>query len=351
MAKPSLDGNELKYVTDCIESNWISSQGDYIRKFEEGFSKFCERKYGVATSSGTTALHLALTALGVGPGDEVIVPCLTFVATASVVKHCGAKPVFVDADERTWNIDVNKIEEKITKKTKAIIPVHLYGAPCDMDPIMKIAKKHKLFVIEDAAEAHGAKYKGKKVGSFGDISCFSFFANKIITTGEGGMCVTNNKALVNKIKLYRDHGRVKGYWHPVVGYNYRMTNLQGALGLAQLEEIDHLLIKRRYLSGFYSALLEDVKGITFQNKDYKNVCWMYSVLFKDRKKVEKALKENEIDYRLFFYPLNKLPPYRDGKKYPVAEKLSKHGINLPTFIDITTQDMLKIGYVIEEALK
>ena len=201
IAEPVLDGNELKYVSNCINTGWISSIGDYVKDFENKFSKYCDCNFGISTSNGTTALHLALKALGIGLNDEVIIPVLTFIATANAVSYTGAKPVFVDSDKKTWNIDPKKIEEKITDRTKAIIPVHLYGNPCNMKKIMKIAKKHNLFIIEDAAEAHGAKFADKKMGSFSNISCFSFYGNKIITTGEGGMCITNNENLAEKMEL------------------------------------------------------------------------------------------------------------------------------------------------------
>ncbi|NQU99168.1 MAG: DegT/DnrJ/EryC1/StrS aminotransferase family protein, partial [Parcubacteria group bacterium] len=240
VSKPSLGREELNNVMEAIKSSWISSKGKFITEFEENFAEYCGVKYGIATANGTVALHLALKALKISKGDEVIVPDLTFIATANVVTYCNAKPIFIDSNPDYWCIDPEKIEEKITTKTKAIIPVHLYGHPCDMDAITKIAKKYGLYVIEDAAEAHGAGYKGKKVGSFGDISCFSFYGNKIITTGEGGMCLTNNQKLAERMKILRDHGMSpdKRYWYDVIGFNYRMTNIQAAIGVAQLKKID-----------------------------------------------------------------------------------------------------------------
>ncbi|NQV08592.1 DegT/DnrJ/EryC1/StrS family aminotransferase, partial [Candidatus Woesearchaeota archaeon] len=256
VAEPVLEGNELKYVTECVKTGWISSAGKFVKKFEEKFSKYCDCKYGVAVSNGTTALHLALVALGIKKGDEVIVPNFTFVATANAVVYVGGVPVFVDADKETWNIDVDKIEEKITSKTKAIIPVNIYGHPCDMNKIMDIAKKHNLYVIEDCAESHGAEYNGEKTGSFGDISCFSFYGNKIITTGEGGMCVTNNKELAEKMSMLKDHGMKpeRRYWHETIGFNYRMTNIQAAIGLAQLENINKFIETKRENTIIYNSL-------------------------------------------------------------------------------------------------
>ncbi|MCH7663277.1 MAG: DegT/DnrJ/EryC1/StrS family aminotransferase [Chloroflexi bacterium] len=238
---------ELEYITECITSGWISSQGKYVKEFEEGFGSYCNRKFAVATSNGTCALHLALLTLGIGDGDEVIVPTLTFAATANAVMHAGATPVFVDSDAKSWNIDPDLIEEAITEKTRAIIPVHLYGQPCDMKKIIEIADKFDLRIIEDAAEAHGATIGNNRVGEFGDISCFSFYANKIITTGEGGMCLTDNPDYNNKMRLLRDHGKEPGvyYIHNEVGYNYRMTNLQAAIGVAQLSKIEKYIKKKR----------------------------------------------------------------------------------------------------------
>jgi len=252
VANPVLNGNEKKYVLDCLESTWISSSGKYVKRFEEGFANYCCVKHALSCCNGTVALHLALLALGVGPEDEVIVPTLTFVATTNAVSYCGARPVFIDVDQETWNIDPALIEEKITTRTKGIIAVHLYGHPVDMDPIISIAFNHNLFVIEDAAEAHGAKYKGRMIGSISDIATFSFYGNKIITTGEGGMVVTSDDTLANKINQLKESGMDpdKRYWFPTIGYNYRMTNVAAAIGLAQLEKIDeHISGIVRWLDG------------------------------------------------------------------------------------------------------
>jgi len=356
VAEPVLEGNELKYVTECVKTGWISSAGKFVKKFEEKFSKYCDCKYGVAVSNGTTALHLALVALGIKKGDEVIVPNFTFVATANAVVYVGGVPVFVDADKETWNIDVDKIEEKITSKTKAIIPVNIYGHPCDMNKIMDIAKKHNLYVIEDCAESHGAEYNGEKTGSFGDISCFSFYGNKIITTGEGGMCVTNNKELAEKMSMLKDHGMKpeRRYWHETIGFNYRMTNIQAAIGLAQLENINKFIETKRENTIIYNSLLKNVDGITLPpEKEYaKNVYWMYSILIDDkfgmsRDELIKKLKEHNIDSRPFFYPLNELPPYKTDENFPVSEELSKKGINLPSSVKLTKQDIQYIAETIK----
>ena len=238
IAEPSLGEKELSYVTECILTGWVSSAGKFVTRFEEIFAEFCGTQHAITTSSGTTALHLALLALGIGPGDEVIVPSLTFIATANAVTYTGASPVFIDSELETWNLDPNLIEEFITPRTKAIIPVHLYGHPVNMAAIVEIAQRHGLVVVEDAAEAHGAKYQGRRVGGIGDLGIFSFYGNKIVTTGEGGMVVTNRADLAEKIRILRGHGMSpeRRYWHPVLGYNYRMTNLQAALGVAQMRE-------------------------------------------------------------------------------------------------------------------
>ncbi|MDI6737846.1 MAG: DegT/DnrJ/EryC1/StrS family aminotransferase, partial [Nanoarchaeota archaeon] len=245
VCEPCMAGKELEYVSDCIKTNWISSNGRYITQFEDSFSRYCGTKYGIGCSNGTVALHLALAAIGIGPGDEVIIPDFTMIATANAVAYCGATPIPVDSEPRTWNMDVRQIKEKITSKTKAIMPVHIYGHPVDMDPLLKLAKEHNLLVIEDAAEAHGALYKNRKTGSLGDAACFSFYANKLITTGEGGMVVTNNEQIAEKARLLRNHAFGKPrFVHNEIGFNYRMTNIQAAIGCAQMEKIDEFVDAR-----------------------------------------------------------------------------------------------------------
>jgi len=351
VAEPNLNGNELKYVKDCIESGWISSIGEYVKKFEQEFSGYCGVKHGVAVANGTVALHLALEALGIKPGDEVIVPALTFIATANAVKYVGAKPVFIDSEPRTWNIDPERIKEKITKKTKAIMPVHLYGHPCDMGIINEIAEKHDLKVIEDAAEAHGAEYKGKKVGSLSDVSCFSFYGNKILTTGEGGMCLTNDEKIAEKIEQLKDHGMSKErrYYHPQLGYNYRLTNIQAAIGLAQLERIEQTIDTKRRNAKTYNSLLKNVKGITLPVEEpwAKNVYWMYSILVERGYKLRRdeligKLKKEGIDTRPFFIPLHKMPYLDEGLKFPIAEELGEKGINLPSSVKLTKEQIEEI---------
>lgn len=360
VAEPCLGKKELDYVANCIESNWISSIGDYIVKFEEGFADYCGSRYGIAVSNGTAALHLALKALGIGEGYEVIVPDLTFVATASAVTYTNARPVPVDSDPKTWNINPDRIEEKITSRTKAIIPVHLYGHPCDMDPIMEIAKRHNLKVVEDAAEAHGARYKGKKVGSIGDVGCFSFYGNKIITTGEGGMCVTSHETLAERMRFLRDHAmsKTKRYWHPEIGYNYRITNIQAAIGVVQLERIDDFIERKRENARYYNSLLNRIKGVTLPpEEEYaENVYWMYSILIGDEYGVDrdtlmKKLKEKGIDSRPFFYPVHMMPFFKGGQDYPLAEDLSKRGINLPSSVNLRNDQIERIVDAIKSICK
>jgi len=351
--EPFLGQKECKYVNRCVKSGWISSLGNEILKFEHLYSRFCQAKYGVSTSNGTAALHLVLASLGIGKGDEVIVPTLSFMATANAVTYTGAKPVLVDSVSKTWNIDPEQIEKVVTKKTKAIIPVHLYGHPADMDPIKIIAKKYKLFVIEDAAEAHGALYKNKKVGSLGQAACFSFYGNKVITTGEGGMVVTNSSRLYKKMRFLRDHAmsETRRYYHPVIGYNYRLTNIQAALGLAQLEKIDSVISRKRENAFLYNKLLQGLPGIILPPEEAwaKNIYWMYSILVENkfavkRNSLMRKLKEKGIDTRPFFIPMHKMPPYKCRKSFPVAEELSSQGINLPSYPGLNKKD---IKYICE----
>ena len=356
----TFEGNELAYVTDCIKTGWVSSLGKYVHEFEEGFSAYCGAKYGIATSNGTTALHLALATLGIGPGDEVIIPTLTFVATANAVIYNGARPVFVDSEPDTWNMDPARIEAKITDRTKAIIPVHIYGHPADMDPIMRIAREHGLVVVEDAAEAHGARYKGRRAGSLADMACYSFYGNKIITTGEGGMVLTDNAEWDERARWLRDHGmsKEKRYWHPMIGFNFRLTNLQAALGVAQLERIDEIIAIKRRNAATYNALLGDVPNISLPPEASwaENVYWMYSILIEDgygtsRDDLMVALRERGIDSRPFFYLIHTMPPYVDyaqGEDFPVAAELSRKGINLPSSATLTRDQIAQVCDAIRE---
>lgn len=362
VCEPVISRKELEYVTNCIKTNWISSKGKYIQEFENKFAKFCGCKYGISTTSGTAALHLALATLGIGKDDEVIIPTFTMIATAFAVIYTGAKPVLVDADKETWCMDISQIEDKITKKTKAILPVHIYGHPCNMSLILKLAKKYKLYVVEDAAEAHGAEYKGRKVGGIGDIGCFSFYANKIITTGEGGMIVTNNKKIAEKAKLLKNlaFSLKKRFLHFDIGFNYRMTNIQAAIGLAQLERIKELVNAHRRNAGLYNKYLRDIKSITLPvEEDWaKNIYWMFGILIekdfgKTRDRVIVDLFKRGIETRIFFIPIHKQPIFRKmnlflNECYPVSEELSKKGLYLPSGSGLEEKEIKYIAKSIKE---
>jgi perosamine synthetase len=361
VCEPKLGGKELEYVSDCIKTNWISSKGEYIDRFEKGFSKYCETKHGVATTNGTTALHLALAAAGIKSGDEVIIPTFTMIATANAVTYTGAEFPLVDSEPEYWNMDVGKIEEKITERTKAIMVMHTYGHPVDMGPVSDIAKDHDLLVIEDAAEAHGAEYKGKKTGGLGDMGCFSFYANKIITTGEGGMVVTNNEEFAERARMLRDQAfeKEKRFWHRRLGFNYRMTNLQAAVGVAQLEHIDEYVESRRRNASLYTSMLSEVDGITTPREAEwaKNVYWMYMILAEDdfgmsRDDLMEHLKNDGIGTRTAFYPVHQQPLYSkrfSGETFPVADELSRKGFYLPSSSGLKKEQIEQVVESIKSA--
>lgn len=357
IAYPVFRGNERKYIDECIDTSWVSANGRFVKEFQQGFADYCGCKYGLACSNGTVTLHLALIALGIKPGDEVIMPTLTYIATANAVRMVGATPVFVESDPDTWNVSPEAIEKAITPKTKAIIPVHLYGLSCDMTAIMDIANKHNIPVVEDAAEAHGAKWDGKVVGSMGAIGSFSFFGNKIITCGEGGMIVTNDEELFETMKLYHSQGvdpKQKRYWHLVSGFNYRMTNMQAAVGLAQLEDIEWHKAQRRRVAGTYNKLFkEKLDGLVKVQRvdDPENhVYWMNCIMLtdkvkKDRDQVMAEMEEKNIEMRPLFYPMHVMPPFEDKSvTFPIAEKIGSRGICLPTHAGM---DESKIEYVVD----
>lgn len=371
--KPLFISGEKKYLNECVDSGWISSEGPFVKKFEGSFSKYVGKKYGVAVSSGTAALEVAMGAVGLKPGDEVIMPSFTIISCALAVVNYGGVPVFVDSEEETWNIDTDKIEEKITQKTKAIMIVHIYGHPCDMDKIMEIAKKHKLLVIEDAAEAHGAEYNGnpsallraRKCGGFSDISIFSFYANKIISAGEGGMVLTDNKNYFEKAKDLRNlaFGKEKRFIHTDIARNYRMTNLQAAVGLAQLKNIEKLVKIKRENAKLYTKLLKNIKGLKLpvEKKYAKNVYWMYGIVLPesagfDAETFARKLAEKGIQTRPFFYPLHLQPVWKEkGIKTkvgecPIAEKISKYGLYLPSGLGLTAAEIKKVAAAIIKIL-
>lgn len=366
VCEPMLAGNELKYVTEAVSTGWISSSGKYVTEFENQFAGYCGCKYGIAVCNGTIALHLALIGLGIGKGDEVIVPTFTMIASAFAVCYTGAKPVFVDADKDTWNIDVKKIEEKITSKTKAIMPVHIFGKMCDMDAIHALAKKYNLYVLEDAAEAHGASYHGVKAGASSDIAAFSFFANKNITTGEGGMVVTNNKEFYDRARYFKNVcfplDGPRNYQHEDIGYNFRMSNVVAAIGLAQVEKADDYKEMRIRNHQLYKKYLSDVPGILFQSepdKDCIDVCWMNTIVIDPAKyghhkdELIAHLKENEIDTRLLFTGMHKQKAMMDygcdcSGEYPVCEWLTENGFYLPSSSSLTEEQIIFISKVIRD---
>jgi perosamine synthetase len=358
VSKPAFLGREREYTLDCLDSSWISSNGPYLGRFEKNFSEYLGVKHAIVCANGTVALHLALLAAGIGRGDEVIIPTLTYVATANAVTYTGATPVLADSEPDTWNLDPNKIEMLITDRTKAIIPVPLYGHPCDMDLIIRIAKKFGLIVIEDAAEALGAEYKKRKCGSIADISTFSFYGNKIITTGEGGMVVTNDDALAAQIRLLKGQGMdpQRRYWFPVVGYNYRLTNIQAAIGTAQLEHVEQQLARRRSIAQSYRRELAGVPGITLPvEKEYAlSSYWLFSVLIeeaygKSRDDTMNMLREYGVETRPFFYPMHVMPIGRDlaSDGLRTAETVAAKGVNLPTFYDLSEDDIQYVANILK----
>lgn len=356
ICEPYLSGNELKYVTDCINTGWIA-QGRYISKLEQGLARYCGCEYGISTTSGTTALHLALATLGVGSGDEVIIPTYTFISTAFAVIYTGAKPVLVDCEPETYNMDVTKIEEKITRNTRAIMPVHVYGHPCDMYPILKLAMEYNLHVVEDAAEAIGAEYAEHKVGSLSTIGCFSFHATKILTTGEGGMLVTSSKELADRARKLKDLATSpdRRYLHTDIAYNYRMTNVAAAIGLAQFESLDRNIERRRRHAEEYSYQLCNVKGITLPKEMpwARNVYWMYNILVdRSRDELMARLEGKQVETRPFFTPMHQQPCFEGmfKGKYPVAEDISNRGLYLPSGSGLRTQEIKYVCACVEETL-
>lgn len=362
---PLLSGNELKYITECIEIGWISSEGLFIKQFEEKFATYIGRKEGIAVANGSGALDIAVQALKIGSGDEVIMPTFTIISPAQSVVRAGATPVLVDSDPVTWNIDVTQIEGKITTKTKAILVVHIYGLPVDMDPILELCKKHNLFLIEDAAEMHGQKYKSKMCGSFGDISTFSFYPNKHITTGEGGMIMVDDPELAERCRKLRNlafESKGRRFIHNELGWNYRMTNMQAALGLAQLEKIEHHIIKKREIGKAYQTGLKGIKGfqLPLAKMEYtENIYWVFGLVADSQELCEQTvskLNAAAIGTRPFFWCMHEQPVFNNmglfaGEKYPVAEKLARKGFYLPSGLAITNDEIKIVVKVLREILK
>lgn len=356
MSEPYIDNEEIKNVTESVRTK-MRPNDKFVLAFENGFSKYIGTKHGVSVFNGTVALHLALVALGVKNGDEVIVPSMTSIGCTNAIAYTGAKAVFVDSTAEYWCADPSSIEKKITKKTKVIMPVHIYGHPCDMDPILELANKHDIRVVEDAAEAHGSEYKGKKVGNFSDISCYSFYGNKVITTGEGGMCLTNDNTLAETMQILRNQATKpeyrNKYYYDMIGFNYRMTSMQAAIGVAQLKRINFLVGKKLKMAKVYDKLFEEKSENVVhapKMKWAKNTYWYYSVLVpkKLRDKVVASLDKKEIETRPFFYPIHMLPHYKTGEKLPIAEDIGFRGLNIPSGPYLTSG---QIEEVVDEIVK
>lgn len=350
---PLLDGNEKKYLNECIDTGWISSEGTFVKRLEDGIAEYVGRKYGIAVCNGSVALDLAVEALGLEKGDEVIMPTFTIISCAAALVRKGIKPVLVDADPYTWNMDVTQIEDKITPKTKAIMVVHLYGLPVDMDLVIDIAERHHLYIIEDGAEAHGLEYKGKKCGSFGTISAMSFYPNKHITTGEGGMVLVDDIKLKERCESFRNlcHSPERRFYHEELGYNFRMSNIQAAVGVAQLEKIEEHLRLKRELGASYQKKLQGVKGIQLpveKTKYAENLYWVFGLVLEDNipidaQQIMKMLGEKGIGCRPFFYPMHLQPVFRkmglfENEKYPVAERLGEKGFYVPSGLTVNEEE-------------
>lgn len=359
---PSLGELERKYLLECIDTGWISSEGPFVEQFEHDMASYADRKFGIAVCNGTAALEIAAKAIGIQEGDEVIMPTFTIISPAQAISKLGAKPILIDSDLTTWNMDVSQIEGKITSRTKAILVVHIYGLPVDMDPVLELCKKYNLKLIEDAAEMHGQTYKGKKCGSFGDVSIFSFYPNKHITTGEGGMIVTNDEGLAEKCKSYRNlcFRPNQRFVHDEIGWNYRMTNLQAALGVAQLEQIDSFLVRKREVGKLYQSLLsglEDKVILPLDKTDFAdNIYWVFGMILKDSarmnaKEMMGKLTSKGIGCRPFFFPMHLQPVYNKmgwytKESYMNAETMAENGFYVPSGLGITNEEI----HIVADAL-
>ena len=371
--QPLIDKREEELVLECLRSGWISSAGTFIEEFEQRWAAYCGKRYGIAVSNGTAALQLALACIGLKPGDEVILPTFTIISCALAVIYNGGVPVLVDADSRTWCMDVAQVKEKIGPKTRAIMPVHIYGHPVDMDPLLALAQQHGLTVIEDAAEAHGAEYLSqrnapnsawRRCGSFGDLSCFSFYANKLLSTGEGGMVVTDESALADKARSLRNlcFQPERRFYHEELGFNFRLTNLQAALGVAQLERMDEIVARKRWMGQTYSRLLEGVRGLDLPPEEpwAKSVYWMYGVVLSEKTAMDatrfgQLLKERGIETRPFFLGLHEQPVFHAqglyaGERYLVSERLARRGLYLPSGLALTEEQINFVCAAVREVL-
>jgi perosamine synthetase len=363
--EPLLDGNEKKYLIECIETGWISSEGPFIKEFEKNFSKRVGRKHAIAVSNGSAALDASIEALGIGLGDEVIMPTFTIISCITQIIRNGAIPVLVDSDPMTWNMDVTKIEEKITSRTKAIMIVHIYGLPVDVDPVLEIARKYNLKIIEDAAEMHGQTYKGKPCGSFGDVSTFSFYPNKHITTGEGGMILTDDDELAESFRSLRNlcFQPERRFIHERLGWNLRMTNLQAAIGVAQLERLEEFVARKRKMGELYTNLLRGVPGIQLPlpRTDYAdNIYWVYGIVIDsslelDAFEIMQRLQDRGIGSRPFFFPMHQQPVFKKqgmfaDQTYPVSERMNQKGFYIPSGLAMTSEKIETVANVLKDIL-
>jgi perosamine synthetase len=372
--EPLLNGNERKYLNECLDTGWISSEGPFINKFEDGFSKRVGRRSGIAVTSGSTALEAAVAALGIGKGDEVVMPTFTIISCAAAIVRAGAKPILIDSDPLTWNMDINQLQERLqdeierqgNNRIKAIMVVHIYGLPVDMDPVIELANKYGLMVIEDAAEVQGQTYKGRPCGSFGELSCFSFYPNKHITTGEGGMIVTDDGRLADRCRSLRNlcflpHQR---FLHEELGWNFRMTNLQAAIGIAQLERLDEHVARKRVMGKKYTELLRDIRGIQLplsETQYAENIYWVYGIVLKEdtpmsAREAMSRLAEKGIGTRPFFYPMHLQPVFHkmglfENESYPVAERLSERGFYIPSGLALTEEQINIFTVKVKEILR
>ena len=371
--EPLLDGRELEYVSECVRTGWVSSAGRFIEEFESRWAAYCGRRHGVAVSSGTAALQTAVACLDLKPGDEVIIPTFTIVSCALAVVERGCRPVLVDADPQTWCLDAARVEEKITPRTRALMPVHIYGHPADMDALLDAAARHGLALVEDAAEAHGAEYlagrdtggaRWRRCGSFGDLSAFSFYANKLVTTGEGGMLVTDDEALAARARSLRNlcFRPDRRFVHEELGWNFRLTNVQAALGLAQLERIDDIVARKRRMGREYTRLLTGAPGLILPAEEEwaRSVYWMYGVVLSDEVDMDNArfaelLRARGVETRPFFVGMHEQPVFRArglfrGESYPVAERLARRGLYLPSGLALTSEQLARVCDAVREVL-
>ncbi len=362
--EPVVGERETEYVLDCMRSGWISSGGEYVSRFERAWARYCGVEHGIALSNGTAALFAAVAVLGLGPGDEVIMPSFTIIGCAHAVLAVGAIPVLVDSDARTWCMDAGQVAERITPKTRAIMAVHIYGHPVDMDPIRELARRHGLAVIEDAAEAHGAEYKSARAGSLGDLACFSFYANKILTTGEGGMVVTDDADLAARVRSYINLAfrTERRFYHTEVGYNHRLTNVQAAIGLAQAEDFEWRVERKREIGKHYVELLADVEGLTLPSEMpwARSVYWMVGIVVGeacglDAAELARRLRAQGVETRPFFLGMHEQPVLHErglfaGERYPVAERLARQGLYLPSGLSLTDEQIETVACRVKEAV-